>query len=237
MSPGSMPVAREIYQEGFDHPARAARVGAAEIVADVMALLLANVRTPEEREGDLTAQMAANRVGETRLRESVTRYGRRASAVTRAALQDYTERVMRAAIAAIPDGRYSFEDALDDDGFADAPVRIRVDGSRIAGRARDVDFTGSRSAGGGQRERGLRRSRCRRVSTRSAVSSATTCSTTPASRVRSRDRARGLGRQRAASGGRGGRQRRDLAAHHRRRARARSAAPSRRACPRPARAR
>ena len=70
-----MPVAREIYQEGLIiPPVRLVRRG--RIVDDVLALVLANVRTPDEREGDLTAQIAANRVAETRLRETVARYGR-----------------------------------------------------------------------------------------------------------------------------------------------------------------
>ena len=141
MSPGSMPVAREIFQEGLIiPPVRIARRG--RIVDDVLALVLANVRTPEEREGDLTAQIAANRVAEGRLRETTAEYGRPRTAAYAAALQDYTERVVRAAIRAIPDGEYSFEDALDDDGFRDVPVRIRarirIDGSRAT-----VDFTGS----------------------------------------------------------------------------------------------
>jgi N-methylhydantoinase B/oxoprolinase/acetone carboxylase alpha subunit len=68
MSPGSMPVAREIFQEGLIiPPIRLVRRG--EMVRDVLALVLANVRTPAEREGDLTAQIAANRVAERRLRE------------------------------------------------------------------------------------------------------------------------------------------------------------------------
>ena len=75
MSPGSMPVAREIYQEGLIlPPVRLVRRG--RIVDDVLALLLANVRTPDEREGDLTAQIAANRVADARLRQTVARYGR-----------------------------------------------------------------------------------------------------------------------------------------------------------------
>jgi N-methylhydantoinase B/oxoprolinase/acetone carboxylase alpha subunit len=141
MSPGSMPLAREIYQEGLIvPPVCLARRGL--IVQDVMALLLANVRTPEEREGDLTAQIAANRVGESRLREMVERYGRRRVASHAAAAQDYTERVMRAAIAAIPDGEYCFEDALDDDGLGHGPLTIRA-AVRIAGDSAEVDFTGT----------------------------------------------------------------------------------------------
>lgn len=141
MSPGSMPLAREVYQEGLIiPPVKLARRG--EIVPDVMALILANVRTPDEREGDITAQIAANRVAETRLGEIVAKYGRRRVDGYAEALQDYTERVMRATIAAIPDGEYTFEDALDDDGFDDRPIAIRVR-IRIAGDGAEVDFTGS----------------------------------------------------------------------------------------------
>src|SRR5579871_210423 len=97
MSPGSMPVAREIYQGGLIlPPVRLVRRG--RLVRDVVALLLANVRTPAEREGDLSAQIAANRVGEARLRALVLRYGRAQALRYAAALQDYTERVVRAAI-------------------------------------------------------------------------------------------------------------------------------------------
>jgi N-methylhydantoinase B/oxoprolinase/acetone carboxylase alpha subunit len=141
MTPGSMPVAHEIYQEGLIiPPVRIVRRG--RIVDDVLALLLANVRTPEEREGDLTAQIAANRVAATRLGDLVARYGRARTLAYGAALQAYTERVMRAAIRAIPAGDYVFEDALDDDGFSDRPVMIRVR-IRVKGGRATVDFTGS----------------------------------------------------------------------------------------------
>ena len=141
MSPGSMPLAREIFQEGLIvPPVKLARRGA--IVPDVLALILANVRTPVEREGDLTAQIAANRVAEARLREMVATHGARTVAGYASALQDYTERVMRATIAAIPDGVYAFEDRLDDDGFTADPVAIRARVT-IAGETATVDFTGS----------------------------------------------------------------------------------------------
>src|SRR5262249_49061390 len=141
MSPGSMPVAREIFQEGLIvPPVRLARRG--RVVDDVLAMVLTNVRTPEEREGDLTAQIAANRVAEGRLRETAAQYGRRQTAEYAAALQDYTERVMRAVIREIPDGEYTFEDALDDDGFSDRPVKIRAS-VRIQGSEATIDFTGS----------------------------------------------------------------------------------------------
>jgi N-methylhydantoinase B/oxoprolinase/acetone carboxylase alpha subunit len=141
MSPGSMPVAREIYQEGLIiPPIRLVRGG--KIVPDILALLLVNVRTPHEREGDLTAQIAANRVAETRLREMVEKYGRSRVLAYGAALQDYTEKVVRATIRAIPDGAYSFNDRLDDDGFSDRPINIRVR-IRVTGEKAEVDFTGT----------------------------------------------------------------------------------------------
>ena len=141
MSPGSMPVAREIFQEGLIlPPVRLARRG--RIVDDILALVLANVRTPDEREGDLTAQIAANRVAESRLKQTVARYGRRLTVGYAEALQDYTERVLRATIRQVPDGRYEFEDALDDDGFSETPLRIRA-AIRISGDRATIDFTGS----------------------------------------------------------------------------------------------
>jgi N-methylhydantoinase B/oxoprolinase/acetone carboxylase alpha subunit len=141
MSPGSMPVAREIYQEGLIiPPVRLVRRG--QMVKDVLALVLANVRTPEEREGDLTAQIAANRVAETRLQELVGRHSRKSVTAYAAALQDYTERVVRATFKTIPDGDYTFEDALDDDGFGEHAVKIRAR-LRIDGERAEIDFAGS----------------------------------------------------------------------------------------------
>jgi N-methylhydantoinase B/oxoprolinase/acetone carboxylase alpha subunit len=136
-----MPVAKEIYQEGLIiPPVRLMRRGRMD--TDLLDMLLANVRTPEEREGDLTAQIAANRVAEERLRQLVTRYGRLAVIRYGGALQDYTERVARATIKAIPDGQYTFEDALDDDGFHSGSIRIRAR-IRISGDRAEIDFAGS----------------------------------------------------------------------------------------------
>jgi len=141
MSPGSMPLAREIYQEGLViPPVKLVRRGT--VADDVMGMILANVRTPVEREGDLTAQIAAGRVGEQRLRELVAHYGRRRVAGYAAAVQAYTERVLRATLARVPEGDYVFEDALDDDGFGHGPLRIRA-AVRVRGGAAEVDFTGT----------------------------------------------------------------------------------------------
>ncbi len=141
MSPGSMPLAREIFQEGLIiPPLRLMKHG--EMDTEILALILANVRTPGEREGDLTAQIAANRVGKARLLRLVERYGLEKTERYAAATQDYAERVLRATLAAIPDGRYEFCDALDDDGFGNGPLRIccaiTIEGDQVT-----VDFSGS----------------------------------------------------------------------------------------------
>jgi N-methylhydantoinase B len=100
------------------------------------------VRTPREREGDLMAQLAAIHRGEARLRELVARQGQARVEHNMRELQDYSARMMRAAIRKLPRGVYRFEDYLDNDGLTDKPVRIRVAVSLDGGRA-TVDFTGS----------------------------------------------------------------------------------------------
>src|ERR1700732_2678309 len=110
--PGSMGLCREIYQEGFRiPPVRLIRQGVMD--RDVLALLLNNVRTPEEREGDLRAQIAACHTGAQRLREVCVRYG--INQVTRAGqeLLEYSERLMRSFLERVPQGSYTAEDFLD----------------------------------------------------------------------------------------------------------------------------
>ena len=141
MSPGSMPLAREIYQEGLRIPPVLLMAGG-EMQRDVIEIILANVRTPDERRGDLMAQVMANRRGETRLRELMARYGIARIRRNAKALLDYTERVTRETIRTIPPGTYCFEDFLDNDGVTDEPVRIAVRVS-IEGEEATIDFTGS----------------------------------------------------------------------------------------------
>ncbi len=138
MAPGSMPLAKEIYQEGL-------RIPPVRLVRDdeydtaLLAVILANVRTPEERLGDLGAQVAAHRVGERRLRQAVGRYGMPRIRRQMAALQDYAEAVMRARLRAVPDGTHAFADWLDDDGFGSDPIPIRCT-LTVAGSDATVDF-------------------------------------------------------------------------------------------------
>jgi N-methylhydantoinase B len=140
-TPGSMPLARDIHEEGLRIPP-IRLVEAGQAVAPVWELILANVRTPEEREGDLKAQIGCHRTGERRMGETILRYG--ASVLARQAdgLLDYGERLMRSMIERIPDGKYAFEDVLDGDGAGTTgiPIRVRIG---IRGDQATVDFTGS----------------------------------------------------------------------------------------------
>jgi N-methylhydantoinase B len=141
MSAGSMPLAEEIYQEGLRIPP-VKFMSNGEINRDVWDIVLANVRTPEEREGDLAAMISANRTGERRLMEIVAKYGWTQVSSYVAAILDYSERMTRHAISAIPDGIYEAEDFLDDDGVGEKPVAIRVK-ITIRGDHAVIDFSNS----------------------------------------------------------------------------------------------
>jgi len=141
MTPGSMPVAREIYQEGLILPP-VKLVHAGEMDEGILALILANVRTPQERSGDILAQIAANQRGADRLVDMVTRYGMDEVTDAEEQLLAYTERMTRRLIASLPDGIYTFTDYLDDDGIRPDPVTIKVTVT-INGETAKVDFTGS----------------------------------------------------------------------------------------------
>jgi len=151
--PGSMGVCRAIDQEGVRiPPVRIMRSGAVD--RDVLALLLNNVRTPNEREGDLGAQIAACHTGAQRLREVCARYGlERAQSASRKLL-DYSEQMMCAFLARVPKGTYRAEDFMDSDGIIDRPVKLvvavkfhesrgRVARGYTPGHTVTVDFTGT----------------------------------------------------------------------------------------------
>jgi len=124
--PGSMGLCREIYQEGVRIPP-VKLMSAGKIQQDVLALLLNNVRTPEEREGDLGAQLAACHTGAERLREVCVRYGVEKTRLAARDLLEYSEELMRAFLQRVPAGTYRAEDFLDGDGISDKPVRIAVE--------------------------------------------------------------------------------------------------------------
>ena len=141
MTPGSMPIAREIYQEGLIlPPVKLYKQG--NLDQDILKILLANVRTPEERQGDIMAQVAANLRGATRLIELISRYSTDEVKLTMHELLAYSERMTRELIKGLPDGNYRFTDYLDDDGYGDEPIPISVQ-ITIDGDHAVVDFTGS----------------------------------------------------------------------------------------------
>jgi N-methylhydantoinase B len=138
---GSMGPAREIFEEGLRiPPVHLFRRG--ELNRDVMSLILANVRTPEEREGDLAAQIAACRTGHRRLLEVVQKYGERELHTYGNFLLEYSEKMMSSALRALRPGVYTAEDFLDGDGFKSGPLKIKVRIKINRGRA-EVDFSGS----------------------------------------------------------------------------------------------
>jgi len=140
--PGSMGLCREIYQEGVRiPPVKLMRAGVLD--RDVLAMLLNNVRTPEEREGDLGAQIAACHTGAVRLRETCARYGIDRARRAASDILDYAEELMRAFLKSVPAGEYAAEDFLDSDGITERPVRIAVRLKVTRTGEVAVDFTGS----------------------------------------------------------------------------------------------
>ncbi|HEY0378067.1 MAG TPA: hydantoinase B/oxoprolinase family protein [Pyrinomonadaceae bacterium] len=140
-SPGSMGLATDVYGEGLRiPPVRLVRGGVVD--EEMMRLVLANMRGAMERRADFEAQIGSLRTGALRLLEIVERRGAREAAEYAAHLIAYSARLMRRTIAAIPDGEYEAEDALDDDGVSDESVWIRVR-VRVKGERAVVDFAGS----------------------------------------------------------------------------------------------
>ncbi len=131
----------EIYQEGVRIPPVKLYEGG-EVNEGVRDLLLTNVRTPDERRGDLRAQRAANRTAVERFRELADRHGLDILRAAMDRIKEYAESRMRAEIESLPDGTYRFEDFLDDDGRGTEDVRVAVavtvDGDELA-----ADFDGT----------------------------------------------------------------------------------------------
>ncbi len=141
--PGSMGPCREIYQEGLRiPPVKIMKSG--EVNNDVLHLLLSNVRTPVEREGDLTSQIGACSVGETRLQEILFKYGIDEINTLTADLLDYSEQLVKAELGRMPAGRFAAADFLDDDGYSEIPIEIKVSIELDpAIQKATVDFSGS----------------------------------------------------------------------------------------------
>ncbi|WP_435332889.1 hydantoinase B/oxoprolinase family protein [Haloarchaeobius sp. TZWWS8] len=131
----------EIYQEGIRIPPVKLFVGG-EANEAIFDMILSNVRTPDERRGDLRAQEAANQTGTRRFLELVEKYGQETLTEALAEVKDYSERRMRAEIRDLDDGTYAFADMLDDDGCGNEELPIEAEVT-IEGDHVTVDFEGS----------------------------------------------------------------------------------------------
>lgn len=141
MTAGSMPLSTTLFQEGvIISPVKLVEAGM--IDRKLLKLVIDNTRTPDEREGDFAAQIMANNVGVERMTALVGRYGLPEVSRYAGHLNDYAERMMRAAIGSIPDGDYRCADFLDDDGRGSGPVPIELALS-IHGDQAILDFTAS----------------------------------------------------------------------------------------------
>ncbi|MDF2230974.1 hydantoinase B/oxoprolinase family protein [Albimonas sp. CAU 1670] len=142
MAPAGFPgEATEIFHEGLRvPPVKIKRAGKDN--EDVWRLMLANVRTPRFNYGDYRAMIAAVDLGERRMADLAKKHGVEGFREHVAALMDYSERRMRAEIAEIPDGTYTFHDWMEDDGIEDKPYKINVT-VHVKGDGLIVDYYGS----------------------------------------------------------------------------------------------
>jgi N-methylhydantoinase B len=140
-TPGSMPLAREIFEEGLRIPP-ILLYSKGERNEGIWKMILANVRTPVERAGDLDAQVAALHTGAKRLLEIIERRGTKPTLAAMDALIEYADRMVTAGLALISDGSYCGEDFLEDDGFGSGPIPIRVK-LTLTGSELEIDFHGT----------------------------------------------------------------------------------------------
>lgn len=146
-TPGSYGTVTSIFGEGLRLPP-VRLYSAGKPLEDIHAIITANVRTPDERLGDLNAQVAANRRACARLKLLAERYGSNTLIALMDDILAYSERLMRMTLAELPDGEAVFEEYLDGDGIfengstTDEPIRIRLRLTKTGDRV-EVDFTGS----------------------------------------------------------------------------------------------
>ena len=149
-SPGSYGAVTEIYGEGLRLPP-VKLYSKGLLNKDVDAIIFANVRTPDERRGDLGAQIAANRRATERLGTLADKYGVDVLVATMAEVLNYSEKMMRTLLARLPDGKSTFEDFCDGDGVIDEgdaedqtfQIKMTVEKT---GEHISVDFSGTDDA-------------------------------------------------------------------------------------------
>ena len=136
MQPASMPVgARELIQEGVVIPP-------VRLTDDLLRVVVANMRRPEQRLADLRAQVACQELGAVRLREFAERHGQDSFGAGWTSCHAYSERRIRVALARLPDGRGTASDVIEGDGITRADITIRAT-VEIAGDRVAVDFEGT----------------------------------------------------------------------------------------------
>lgn len=141
------PSATDAFQEAFVlPPVRLARRG--DIQQDIIDILMRNTRLPQSAQGDLNGQLGALDLGVKRMDALLDEYGSETVQAALAALGDRAETLMRADLAALPDGRWMAEDFLDNDGITDTPLPIRV-ALEIGGDRMLLDFSGTAPATAG----------------------------------------------------------------------------------------
>lgn len=141
-APGLNPDASDVHQEGVIFPPSKYNMSHDWNGGPLERLIRANIRVPDQTIGDFNAQFAANSIGGKRIKELCARFGAATVAEAMAELLDYSERRMRAAIADLPDGIYSGEDFMDDDGLSDEPLRVHAT-VEIRGDTVIVDYEGT----------------------------------------------------------------------------------------------
>lgn len=124
-TPGSMPLSRQLDEEGLViPPTHLLRQG--KIQQSVMESILGAIRSGSAGQGDFAAQISANRAGVLRLQKLIEAYGAKEFITGLQALNEYGERLAHSVIAAIPDGEYTFNDVMDDDGLGNRDINIQV---------------------------------------------------------------------------------------------------------------
>ncbi len=141
ISPGSMPIAREIFQEGLIIPP-IKMINSGYLNHDILDLILSNVRTPEERYGDLQAQIGANLRGVALFKNLVSRFSQSEVSIYMQELINYTEKMTRNLIKSLPSGNYFFIDRMDNNGITKIEIPIQVT-ITINDDTAIIDFSGS----------------------------------------------------------------------------------------------
>ncbi len=141
IAPGSLPLSTELFHEGIILPP-VRLVSGSRTNQDVLDIVCANSRTPNERRGDLAAQIASNRTGIRRFQQLARQHGLDEFTLRAEESREYASMVVRQTLARAPDGDYSFTDYLDDDGHGNLDIPIRVTIRLREGRI-SFDFTGT----------------------------------------------------------------------------------------------